>query len=255
MSNISYLAIKTIIFYEIKDFLREYQHSIISPIISTVLFVFIFATLDRFYTFNTDDNGYINFLIPGIIMFVVMQTSYNHISEIIINMKQTGSFNDYLTSPVSRIEIYFSFLISSIIISLIIGYLNLLILFFFGNFENINYFNTTYYLILCIIIFSSFGALTGFLSFNWDSQSSISNFIIVPIGFFSGTFFSIRNIDKNFVFLLEFNPFYYLVSGFRSSFNYNNKISIYNDLYILITTFIIIFISLYVFKKGFRVIN
>ena len=96
MSNISYLAIKTIIFYEIKDFLREYQHSIISPIISTVLFVFIFSTLDRFYTFNTGDNGYINFLIPGIIMFVVMQTSYNHISEIIINMKQIGSFNDYL---------------------------------------------------------------------------------------------------------------------------------------------------------------
>ena len=83
MSNISYLAIKTIIFYIVKDFFREFQFNVLAPLITTILFVFIFSTLDRFYTIN-QSTSYINFLVPGIVMLVIMQTSFNHLSEIII---------------------------------------------------------------------------------------------------------------------------------------------------------------------------
>tara|TARA_Y100001970_G_C13943292_1_gene704298 strand:+ start:30 stop:362 length:333 start_codon:yes stop_codon:yes gene_type:complete len=110
-------------------------------------------------------------------------------------------------------------------------------------------------MIICIIIFSSLGALTGFLSFSWDTQSSISNFIIVPISLLSGTFFSIDTLDKNFSFLFNFNPFYYLVTGFRNSFYSDIELSVFNDFYILFLLFLIFIITLYVFKKGFRVIN
>ena len=158
MSNISYLSIKTIIIHEIREYFKEFQFTIIAPLITTIIFVFIFSTLDTYYSLNSSDGIYLNFLIPGIIMTVVMQTSFNYISEVIINMKQIGSFEDFLMSPISRIELFFSFMISSIFIGLCVGYINLLVLYFFSEFETINYFLLTYYLLLCILIFSSLGA-------------------------------------------------------------------------------------------------
>ena len=120
MSNISYLSIKTIIIHEIREYFKEFQFTIIAPLITTIIFVFIFSTLDTYYSLNSSKGIYLNFLIPGIIMTVVMQTSFNYISEVIINMKQIGSFEDFLMSPISRIELFFSFMISSIFIGFVV---------------------------------------------------------------------------------------------------------------------------------------
>jgi len=255
VSNFSYLGVKTIIFYEIKDYFKEFQFNVIAPLINTILFVFILSTIDKYYSFNSFTDSYINFLIPGMVMLVVFQTSYNHLSEVIISMKQIGSFNDYLISPISRIEIFLSFILSSIFVSLVVAFINLIALSFFTDFEKINYINLLYFLILSIIIFSSLGAITGFLSFTWDVQSSVSNFFIIPISFLSGTFFSIDQLDKELKLFFEYNPFYYLVKGFRSSFFYNRDISFCNELYLLILVITIFLFSLYIFKRGFRVIN
>ena len=255
MSNISYLSIKTIIIHEIREYFKEFQFTIIAPLITTIIFVFIFSTLDTYYSLNSSRGIYLNFLIPGIVMTVVMQTSFNYISEVIINMKQIGSFEDFLISPISRIELFVSFIISSIFIGLCVGYINLLVLYFFSEFETINYFSLNYYLLLCILIFSTLGALTGFLSYTWDSQSTVANFFIVPLSLFSGSFFNINTIDNQYSFILKYNPIYYLVDGFRSSFYFDNQIDMYNNIYILIIIFLLISSSLYIFKKGFRVIK
>ena len=92
------------------DFFIEFQFNIIAPLINTILFVFIISTINRYYSFSVIENSYINFFVPGMIIIVVIQTSFNHLSEVIISMKQNGSFNDYLISPISRVEIFLSFL-------------------------------------------------------------------------------------------------------------------------------------------------
>jgi ABC-2 type transport system permease protein len=188
------------------------------------------------------------------IIIVVIQTSFNHLSEVIISMKQSGSFNDYLTSPISRIELFLSFLLSSIIVCTVVGLVNLIVLSFFTDFQYFKYFNLFYYLIVSVIIFSSFGAIIGFLSFTWDVQSSISSFFIVPVTFLSGTFFSIESIDENWHFLLKYNPFYYLVNGFRSSFVEGYDITFINDIFILMVLLFFILFSIFIFKKGYKVI-
>jgi len=256
MSNISYSAIKTILFYEVKDYFKEFQFNIIAPLINTFLFVLILSTLNNYYNINIGiNNSYIDFLIPGIVIMVVIQSSFNHLSEVIISMKQTGSFNDYLMSPISRIEIFISFLLSSIFVSIIIGLINLFVLSFFTDYNKVNYLILFYYLILTIIIFSSIGALTGFLSFTWDVQSTISNFFIVPISFFSGTFFDISSIHESWKFIFLYNPFYYLVSGFRSAFIDNSNSNLFIESMLIFIVLIFLISTLYIFNKGFKVIN
>ena len=255
MSNLSYFSIKTIILFEIKDYFKEFQFNVIAPLINTLLFVFIFSTIDRYYNFNSLESSYINFLIPGMIMSIIIQTSFNHLSEVIINMKQIGSFNDFLISPISRIEIFISFILSSIFVCVIVAFLNFIVLSFFVEYESINFIIFIYYLILSITIFSSIGAIIGFLSFSWDIQSSVANFFILPVSFFSGTFFSIDLVDKKYQFIFYYNPFYYLVNGFRSAFINSYEISFYNNIYICIIVIITLTISIYIFQKGYKVIN
>lgn len=254
-TNISYIAIKTIIFQEIKIFFKEFQFNIIAPLLNTMLFVFIISTTNRYYSYSSNESGYVNFFVPGMILIVVIQASFNHLSEVIISMKQSGSFNDYLVSPISRIEIFLSLLLSSVFVCTLVGLINLIVLSFFTDFQYFQYFNLLYYLIITVLIFSSVGAIIGFLSFTWDFKSSISNFFIIPIAFLSGTFFTIESIDEKFKFLLKFNPFYYLVNGFRSSFINGYDINPLNDMYILIILSLSLFFSIFIFKNGYKVIN
>ena len=188
MSNLSYYAIKTISYQKIREFFCEFQYTIISPLVSTIIFVVILSAISNYYSLDVKGN-YLNFVVPGIIIMTVMQVSYQNISESLIFMKQIGSFNDYLMSPISRTEILFSLLTASIFIGVFTGLVNIIVLTFFFKFHIFNFFFIIYYLLLTSLIFSSLGSIIGFLFFTWDTQSSVSNFFIVPISFLSGTFF------------------------------------------------------------------
>ena len=253
MSNLSYCAIKTISFQKIREFFSEFQYTIISPLISTVIFVVILRTIRNYY--SLDENGnYLNFVVPGIIIMTVMQVSYQNISESLIFMKQIGSFNDYLMSPISRTEILLSMLTASIFVGIFTGLSNIIVLTFFVKFHSFNFFFIIYYLFLTSLIFSSIGSIIGFLFFTWDIQSSISNFIIVPISFLSGTFFSIYAIDPKWMFLFKINPFYYLVNKFRLSFYDEYYINIKEESFLFFFSLIFLIISIFIYKKGYRTI-
>ena len=253
MSNLSYYAIKTIFFQKIREFFSEFQYTIISPLISTVIFVVILRTIRNYY--SLDENGnYLNFVVPGIIIMTVMQVSYQNISESLIFMKQIGSFNDYLMSPISRTEILLSMLTASIFVGIFTGLSNIIVLTFFVKFHSFNFFFIIYYLFLTSLIFSSIGSIIGFLFFTWDIQSSISNFIIVPISFLSGTFFSIYAIDPKWMFLFKINPFYYLVNKFRLSFYDEYYINIKEESFLFFFSIIFLIMSVFIYKKGYRTI-
>ncbi len=255
MGNFSFYAIITIIQFRIKEYFSEYHYSIIAPLINTVLFVIIFSTIDNYYALKMNDQSFIEFLIPGLILMTVVQESYDNSSSTLVNMKQIGSFNDYLTAPITRLEIFLSFLISSIMIGIFLGVINYLVLSLFVNLEIIQIKYFLYYLIIAIIFFSSLGCLIGFLTYSWDTQSTISNFFVTPINLLSGTFFSINVLPDSLKFLFIYNPYYYIVNNFRSTFY--NKFEF--NLFINVSVFCFVLISLiftaYIFFKGFKVIR
>ena len=125
MGNFSYYGIKTIAFQKIKEFFSEFQYTIIAPLFSTFIFVLIMSTISNYYSIIVEEDNYLEFIVPGIVMMIVMQVSYQNISESLIFMKQIGSFNDYLMSPISRLEIFISFIIASIFIGVFIGLINI----------------------------------------------------------------------------------------------------------------------------------
>ena len=239
---------------KIKEFFFEFQYTIIAPLISSFIFIIILGTISSNYNIIAEGDNYLDFVVPGVVMMIVMQVSYQNISESLIFMKQIGSFNDYLISPISRFEILISFIISSIFIGVFIGLINIFILNFYVKFDFINYYKVIYYLILTSLIFSSIGSIVGFLFYTWDFQQSIYNFFVIPISFLSGTFFSINSINLKWIFFFEINPFYQLVNNFRMSFKNEQNADFNEEISILFVAFLILFISIIVYKKGYRVI-
>ena len=255
MKNLNFYGMKSIFIFNTKFFFTEYQSTIISPIVSTMLFIIVLSTIGKSFDIFIDGSSYTDFIIPGMIIISVIQTSFQNISETIINMKQIGSFNDFLSSPLSRVEILTSFLFSSIFIGLSVSFINIFLFSFFTDFYS---FSEIYYQILylffVILFFSSIGAVTGFLTYSWDIQNSVSNFFIVPISFLSGTFFSINAVNQKWKFLFEYNPFYLLIRSFRESYMGIYSFNLYIFVFILIFVLISVAISYFIFHKGYKVI-
>tara|TARA_Y100000590_G_C15731703_1_gene1017281 strand:- start:419 stop:1057 length:639 start_codon:yes stop_codon:yes gene_type:complete len=211
--------------------------------------------LTDYHNLKFGNMSYLTFIIPGIIIMVLIQETFTNISNNIVWMKHSGTFNDLLMSPLSRIEILISFLISNIFIGIFVAFINLLFIYLFFDLNLFNISRFIYYITLISLLFGSMGAIVGFLSFTWEVQQSFLNFIIIPLSFLSGTFFSIEILDEKWKNLLLLNPFYYLVLNARKSFEINSIYYLKVDLIIFLLIFLIIFIALYIYKKGYRVIN
>lgn len=252
---INLFAIFTIVKFRIREFIFEYNYSILAPIISNLLFVIIFSTIDRYYSLSHGNISFIQFLVPGLIIMIVAQESFDNPSASIINSKQIGSFDDFLLAPLSRFEIYIAYILSQIFIGLLLGIINLVIFSFFISFNYFSIFSFFYYLTLVIIFFSSIGSAVGFLAYRWDTQSTVSNFFINPINFMSGTFFSINALPDSLRVILLYNPYYYIITYFRDSFYINSEIEYFNNFIVLIFISIIFFISGYIFYRGYNVIK
>ena len=125
---INFFAMFTIVKFRIREFITEYHYSILAPLTTNLLFIIIFSTIDRYYSLSNNDISFIQFLVPGLIIMIVAQESFDNPSVSIINSKQIGSFDDFLLAPISRIEIFISYLVSQILIGIFIGTLNFLIL-------------------------------------------------------------------------------------------------------------------------------
>ena len=255
MVNISIYGIKTLIIFYLRTFLKEFHYNTITTLISSIIFLTIIYTLTEFYNLKSNNINYFNFIIPGVIIMVIIQETFGNISANIVWMKHHGTFQGLLMAPISRIEIAISMIISVWIIGIILSLFNFFILSFFFEIYLYNFTRFIFYISLTSIFFGSVGCIVGFLSYTWELQQSICNFLIVPISLLSGTFFSIDVIDSKYRAFLFFNPFYYLISNTRQTFIneqiYNFKI----DLLIIIMVIVIIYITLYIFKKGYKSID
>ena len=255
MSNISYYGIKTLILFYLKIFFKEFYYNTIGTLISSIIFLIIIYTLTEYYNLKTLEIDYITFVIPGIIMMVIIQETFGNISGNIIWMKHHGTFQDLLVSPISRVEIAISMLFSIWIIGVLLSLIHLFVLNFFFEFNLFNFWRFIFYISATCIFFGCIGLIVGLLAYSWELQQSIYNFLIVPISLLSGTFFTIEAFNINVKYLLSFNPFYYLVSNTRKTFFNDQIYYLQTDLLIIFLVAVLFYITLYMFRKGYRVID
>ena len=197
--------------------------------------------------------NYIDFLAPGLIVMGMMQNAFANTSSSLLSSKVAGNIVDLLMPPFRVNEIIIVYCMAAIIRASLVGILTFLMMTPFVNIELLNFANLIIFSILGCLLLSLIGLVAGIWAEKFDNMSAITNFVITPLTFLSGTFYSVDRLKEPFYTISLYNPFYYIIHGFRSSFINADSNSVINGIvYLTALNTIIYLVCYYLFKSGWK---
>ena len=249
------IGLITLIQKEVGRFMSVYLQTIIAPIITSLLFFCVFAL--AFGGANRSvaiDMPYLEFLAPGLIMMTMVQNAFANSSSSIIIAKIQGNIVDILMPPLSSTEIFVGYVVGGILRGIVIGVGATFILSFFVSMPLQNISVIIAFAILGTTMLSSLGVVGGMWAEKFDHIAAITNFLVTPLTFLSGTFYSIKQLPDMWEGLAYFNPFFYMIDGFRSGFIGYAETDIATGLIVLtVTNIILLGFGLALLHSGYKI--
>jgi ABC-2 type transport system permease protein len=212
------LPCKTLIKKEINRFLSVYRQTVITPVLSSFLYLFIFGYSLGNKINMESDFSYLQFVIPGLIIMGIINNSYQNTSSSIITSKFHGNIHDLLVAPISHTEFVVGYTAGALLRGMAVGliiYLTSLI-FIISNIHSLIIVILMATITSCI--FGQFGIIAGILSKSFDELSVITNYMLMPLTYLGGVFYSINLLHPFFQKITFINPLFYMVDTFRYGF-------------------------------------
>ncbi len=252
----NWIGFFTLYLKEVRRFFNVFAQTIIAPGITTLLFYIIFSlSIDRNYL-NTENYTFSEFLAPGLICMAIMQNSFANTSSSILISKVQGNIVDVLMPPLSELELTFSYALGGVTRGILVGLSILIMIYFAIDIKFSSLFYIFYFGFFSSLLLSLMGILCGIWSKKFDHMASITNFIILPLTFLSGTFYSIDRLPQFWHFLANWNPFFYMIDGFRYGFiGYSDSNLNFGIIILGVANIFFLFITIYIFKKGYGLRN
>jgi len=251
---VNWIGFWTLYRKEVLRFLIVFIQTVISPIVTSLLFLLVLSLAIGSDRGNVLGFPFLSFLAPGLIAMQVIQQAFSHSSSSIMIGKIQGNIVDVLYAPLTAAEITIATNLAACTRSIMIALLSILVFQFIIDLHFYNFFYIFIYTFLGSFILSSIGFIIGLWAEKFDHMASATNFIIVPLSFLSGTFYSIDKLPhvlKNFS---ELNPFFYIIDGFRYGFLGVADGSIkFGLFYLVILSFLTWFVAYILFKKGYKI--
>jgi len=240
--------------FEMSRMFRTVSQSIASPVLSTALYFIVFASAIGSRIGNIDGVNYTSFLVPGLIMLTILNQSVSNASFGIYFPKFSGTIYEVLSAPISPIEITCGYVLAAASKSVLVGLIILITSAFFIEITILHPFWMLLFLILMSITFSLFGFIIGIWANDFQKIQLIPSFILTPLTFLGGSFYSIGMLPDFWQKLSYVNPIVYLISSFRWSFygksDVNVVVSISATLFFLVLC--MVFVS-WIFKTGYKI--
>lgn len=246
-------AVKSIYLSEMSRTKRTIMQSVISPVISTVLYFVVFGAAIGSRISEVDGVSYGAFIVPGLIMLSLMTQSLSNASFGIYFPRFTGTIFEVLSAPVSFLEITIAYVGAAATKSVVVGLIILITANFFVPLEIQHPFWMATFFVLTAITFALFGFIIGIWADNFEKLQFIPLLIVTPLAFLGGSFYSINMLPEIWQKITLINPVVYLISGFRWSFYGQADVSLWLS---LAATMIFLFGSLavvhWIFRTGYR---
>ena len=248
-----YIRFVTLYIKELKRFTKIPGQTILAPAATTLLFMVIFST-----AIGNSRNEYIltdfkSFLFPGLIMMTIIQNAFMNNSSSLLMSKVQGNIVDLLMPPISNFQIIVSFILVGVTRGLTVAIAAAIFMLPFVQIGIYSFIVILFFAVISSAILSLVGLLTGIWADKWDHLGTIDNFIIIPLSFLSGTFYSIKILPEFIQKLSLFNPFFYMIDGFRYGFIGSSDVNIMISIQILMLCFIILlFFSYLILQSGYK---
>ncbi|WP_425410344.1 ABC transporter permease [Hyphococcus sp.] len=220
---VNWLGLWTLYVKEVRRFLKVVFQTVIAPVISTLLFLIVFT--QAFGGVRPDINGvpFVEFLTPGLIMMAVLTNAFTNSSSSLIISKVQGSIVDVLMPPLSAAELAIAFIAGAATRGILVGLVTAVTCAAFmmaigAPIAVESILAVGYFSLIAAVIFAAIGVIGGIWADKFDQMAAVTNFVITPLTFLSGTFYSVERLPEPFRSISQFNPVYYMIDGFRFGF-------------------------------------
>ncbi len=250
------IGFRTLLYKEVLRFYKVFLQTILAPIITALLYLVVFSSTFKGRPDILPGVSYLAFLVPGLMMMSMIQNAFANSSSSLIQSKIAGNLIFILLSPLSTFEFFLAFIGAAVVRAFLValGIYVAAIVFVAMPMRH------PVYLVLFALFGSgalgALGIIAGIWSERFDQLAGFQNFVVVPLSFLSGVFYSLRSLPPIWQTLSKMNPLLYMIDGFRYGFFGLSDVSPLASLGIVIAFFAVISIlALALVARGYRLRN
>jgi len=252
--GINMVGLSTFINKEISRFMKVWLQTVLAPVITTMLFFMIFVLALGHENEAVAGVPYLQFLVPGLIMMAMVQNAFANTSSSIIIAKVQGSIVDVLMPPLSPFELLVGYALGGMVRGVLVGAACLVAMLPFVALTIYSWPMLLGTAFLSSLMLSLIGIAGGLWSEKFDHMATITNFIVTPLSFLSGTFYSISRLPGVWKDIALYNPFFHMIDGFRYGMIGHADADVSMGVWMLIVVNILLFWLCYrLLKTGYKI--
>lgn len=218
MFNLYFTSLKSLAVKETNRYLRIWVQTLVPPVITTSLYFVIFGNLIGRRIGEMAGFSYMEFIVPGLIMMSVITSSYSNVASSFFSQKFQKNIEELLIAPVPTHVIIWGFVLGGLGRSILVGTLVTMISLVFVPLHVYSWFIVIITLLMTAILFSLAGLLNGIFAQSFDDVSIVPTFVLQPLTYLGGVFYSISMLPAIWQAVSKVNPIVYMISGFRYGF-------------------------------------
>ena len=254
MSDIT--SFSTLLYKEVLRFWKVAFQTVAAPALSALLYQLIFSQVLSAHVKVYGTLSYTAFLIPGLVMMSVLQNAFANSSSSLIQSKVTGNIVFILLPPISYGAFYAAYVIASVMRGFVVGVVVLVVSWWFSPLSFIAPLWILIFAVLGGAVMGTLGLIAGLWADKFDQLAAFQNFLILPLTFLSGVFYSIHSLPDFWQQVSGYNPVLYMIDGFRYGFFGISDISPWRSLAVVLTCYLVLAaIALTLLKRGYKLRN
>jgi ABC-2 type transport system permease protein len=236
---------------EVVRIFRIWSQTLLPPVVTTTLYFAIFGTFIGSQIAKIDGVSYVQFIMPGLVMMAVITSSYSNTVSTFFGAKMQRYLEELLVSPMPDWVIIAGFASGGVVRSLLVGLLVIIVALFFTHIAVVNILVILGAAILTALLFSLAGLVNAIFAKSFDGINIVPTFVLTPLTYLGGVFYSIDRLPPFFHVLSLFNPILYMVNAFRYGFLGISDVSILRSFEVMIgLTLALLILTLWLFKRG-----
>ena len=244
---------RTLLYKETLRFWKVSFQTVAAPVLTAVLYLLIFGHVLEDHVKVYDNVRYTSFLIPGLVMMSVLQNAFANTSSSLIQSKITGNIVFILLPPLSALTLFSAYVLAAMVRGLTVGLGVFVVTAWAGHLSFVAPLWIVVFAVFGSALLGTLGLIAGIWAEKFDQLAAFQNFLIMPATFLSGVFYSVHSLPPFWNTVSHFNPFFYMIDGFRYGFFGVSDVSPWFSMGVVASSFVFVAgWALWLLQRGYK---
>ena len=244
----------TLLYKEVLRFWKVSLQTVAAPVLTAVMYLLVFGHVLEDHVKVYDSVGYTSFLIPGLVMMSVLQNAFSNSSSSLIQSKISGNLVFLLVAPLSHWAWFLAYVGASVVRGVVVGAGVLAVTAWFAPLHLVQPLWIIVFTVMGAAMMGALGLIAGLWAEKFDQIAAFQSFIIMPMTFLSGVFYSVKSLPPLAQAISHLNPFFYMIDGFRHGFFGVSDVAPWTSFMVVATSLIVVCaLCLHLLRTGYKI--